>query len=288
MLKQIFVTGPLEMRAAGGASALLGIVLVACAGWLAGCVTSSDDVAVGPPDFQSGAVASTTKPVPVSNALGSQSGAGTAPKAVAGAVGSAPKTVRTVENYGYTVGPMDVLEITVFKVPELSMKGVQVADTGTINVPLLGEVPAAGRTAQEIERDLTKQLGAKYLKSPQVTVFVKEHNSQMVTIEGAVVKPGVYPIQGKLSLVRLVATAGGLNNDLYDKEVKVFRTIGGERTSNVYDIDEIRAGKAADPALHQGDVVVVDNNAGKVAMQTALKILPGAASLGMVGATVGD
>jgi polysaccharide biosynthesis/export protein len=242
------------------------------------------DDGIGP---QSGAVAST--PVPASNALGSQAGAGTAPKAVAAAAGSAPKAVRTVENYGYTVGPMDVLEITVFKVPELSMKGVQVADTGTINVPLLGEVPAAGRTAQEIERDLTRQLGAKYLKSPQVTVFVKEHNSQMVTIEGAVVKPGVYPIQGKLSLVRLVATAGGLNNDLYDKDVKVFRTIDGERRSlNVYDIDDIRAGKAADPALHQGDVVVVDNNAGKVAMQTAMKIIPGAASLGMVGATVGD
>jgi polysaccharide biosynthesis/export protein len=254
-----------------------------CAGSLVGCVTSLDD-GVGPP---AGAVAST--PVPASNALGSQAGAGTAPKAVPAAAGSAPKAVRTVENYGYTVGPMDVLEITVFKVPELSMKGVQVADTGTINVPLLGEVPAAGRTAQEIERDLTMQLGAKYLKSPQVTVFVKEHNSQMVTIEGAVVKPGVYPIQGKLSLVRLVATAGGLNNELYDKDVKVFRTIDDERrTLNVYDIDDIRAGKAADPALHQGDVVVVDNNAGKVAMQTALKIIPGAASLGMVGATVGD
>jgi polysaccharide biosynthesis/export protein len=279
MLNQIFVTAPTERRAPGGAQAFLRIVLVACAGSLVGCVTSLDD-GPGPPDFQSGAVASTPKPVPASNALGSQAGAG--------AAGGATKAVRSVENYGYTVGPMDVLEITVFKVPELSMKGVQVADTGTINVPLLGEIPAAGRTAQEIERDLTKQLGAKYLKSPQVTVFVKEHTSQMVTIEGAVMKPGVYPIQGKLSLVRLVATAGGLNNDLYDKDVKLFRTIDGERTSNVYDIDDIRAGKAADPALHQGDVVVVDNNTGKVVLQNTLKILPGAASLGMVGATVGD
>jgi polysaccharide export outer membrane protein len=182
---------------------------------------------------------------------------------------------------------MDVLEISVFKVPELS-KSVQVADTGTINMPLLGEVPAAGKTAQEIEQDLTRKLGAKYLKSPQVTVFVKDHNSQMVTIEGAVMKPGLFPIRGQLSLVQLIATAGGLNNDLYEKNITVFSTIGGERSSKVYDIDDIRAGKAADPALHQGDVVVVDNNAGKVAMQTALKIIPGAASLGMVGATVGD
>jgi len=182
---------------------------------------------------------------------------------------------------------MDVLEISVFKVPELS-KSIQVADTGTINMPLLGEVPAAGRTAQEIERDLTKQLGGKYLKSPQVTVFVKDYNSQTVTIEGAIMKPGVYLIRGKLSLVQLIATAGGLNNDLYDKRVTVFRTYDGVRTSNVVDIDEIRAGKALDPALHQGDVVVIDNSTGKVALQTALKVVSPAASLGMVAVTAGD
>jgi polysaccharide export outer membrane protein len=179
---------------------------------------------------------------------------------------------------------MDVLEISVFKVPELS-KSVQVADTGTINMPLLGEVPAAGKTAQEIEQDLTRKLGAKYLKSPQVTVFVKDHNSQTVTIEGAVMKPGVFPIRGKLSLVQLIATAGGLNNDLYEKEVTVFRTVDGERTSTAFNIDEVRAGKAADPELHQGDVIVVDNNSGKVALSTALKVIPGVASMGAMAIT---
>jgi polysaccharide export outer membrane protein len=182
---------------------------------------------------------------------------------------------------------MDVLEVSVFKVPELS-KSVEVADTGTINMPLLGEVPAAGKTAHEIEQDLTRKLGAKYLKDPQVTVFVKDHNSQMVTVEGAVNKPGVVPIRGKLSLVQLIAISGGLNNDLYDKNVTVFSTINGERTSKVYDIDDVRAGKAADPELHQGDVVVVDNSTGKVALQTALKVISPAASLGAVAATVGD
>jgi polysaccharide biosynthesis/export protein len=180
---------------------------------------------------------------------------------------------------GYTVGPLDVLEISVFKVPELS-KSIQVADTGTINMPLLGEVPAAGRTAQQIERDLTKRLGDKYLRDPQVTVFVKEHNSQTVTVEGAVMKPGVFPIPGKLSLVQLIATAGGLNNDLYDKNITVFSIIDGERTSKIYDIDDIRAGKARDPALNQGDVVVIDNNAAKVALNTALKVVSPAMSVG--------
>ena len=197
------------------------------------------------------------------------------------AISGAPKAV---DPRGYTVGPLDVLEISVFKVPELS-KSVQVANTGTINMPLLGEVPAAGRTAQEIEQDLTKKLGAKYLNSPQVTVFVKEHNSQTVTIEGAVAKPGVYPIAGKLSLVKLIALAGGVTLDLYSKDVTVFRMVNGERTSNVFDIDEIRAGKAADPTLHQEDVIVVDNATGKVVLQNALKIIPGAATLGTMAVT---
>jgi len=173
---------------------------------------------------------------------------------------------------------LDVLEISVFKVPELS-KSVQVANTGTINLPLVGEVAAAGKTAAEIEKDLTQQLGAKYLKSPQVTVYVKEHNSQRVTVEGAVRKPGVYPIRGTLSLLQLIATAEGLDKDLYSKDVTVFRTVDGQRTPQVFDIDAIREGKVDDPPLRQGDLVVVDTSAGKAAFQNTIRILPGLAAL---------
>jgi polysaccharide export outer membrane protein len=232
--------------------ALLGI---ACAGSLAGCVTSSDEVGASGMAAESGAFAS-------ANTAASR---GTA------------RSVSATRNSGYTVGPSDVLEISVFKVPELS-KSVQVADTGTINMPLLGEVPAAGKTAQEIEQDLTRKLGAKYLKSPQVTVFVKDHNSQRVTVEGAVRKPGVYPIKGKLSLVQALATAEGVDKDLYSKDVTVFRMVDGVRTSKVFDIDAIRGGKAEDPALEQGDVVVVEVDKVKEGVQTALRIIPGVAA----------
>jgi polysaccharide biosynthesis/export protein len=190
----------------------------------------------------------------------------------------APSATSAVGNSGYLIGAMDILEISVFNVPELS-KSVQVADTGTINLPLLGEVQASGKTASEIERDLTRQLGAKYLKSPQVTVYVKEHNSQKVTVEGAVKKPGVYPIPGTLSLVQLLATAEGVDRDYYSKDVTVFRTVDGNRTSQVYDIDAIREGKADDPPLRQGDLVVVDTSAAKSAFQNVLKIVPLAATL---------
>jgi polysaccharide biosynthesis/export protein len=258
---------------------------VACAGSLAACVTSLDDVRTGPPEFQSGPASAAQAP-PVSGAFASATTADLQP----GAAGSLPIAVPVPGSgakYGYTVGPTDVLEISVFKVPELA-QSVQVADTGTINLPLLGEIPAAGKTAQEIEQDLTRKLGAKYLKNPQVTVFVKGRNSQFVTIEGAVMKPGVYTINGKLSLVQLVAVAGGLNNDLYDKDVKIFRLVNGERITRVFDIDNIRSGKAGDPALRTGDVVVVDSSTGKVALQTALKVIAPAAQVGGLAATVGD
>src|SRR5262249_36268086 len=78
---------------------------------------------------------------------------------------------------GYKIGALDVVEFSVFKVPELT-RTAQVAETGTINLPLVGEVKAAGRTAQELERELAKKLGAKYLQSPQVSILIKEYNSQ--------------------------------------------------------------------------------------------------------------
>lgn len=172
----------------------------------------------------------------------------------------------------YKIGPQDVLDVSVFKVPELS-KTVQVADSGHINLPLVGEVPAAGRTAQDVERELTKQLGAKYLQNPQVTVFVKEYNSQRVTIEGAVKKPGVYPIRGRSTLLQAIATAEGLT-EVAQTEVVIFRETGGARTAAKFDIGAIRAGTAQDPQLMQGDTIVVATSALATSFQQLLKAVP--------------
>ena len=92
--------------------------------------------------------------------------------------------------------------------------------------PSSAKYPRPDKTAQEVERDLTSKLGAKYLKSPQVTVLVKEYNSQRVTVEGAVKTPGVHAIKGKTSLVQLIAIAGGLDRRSYDSTVVVFRANG--------------------------------------------------------------
>ena len=172
----------------------------------------------------------------------------------------------------YKIGPMDVLDISVFKVPELS-KSLQVSSVGTINLPLIGERAAAGHTARELEQDLTREWGAKYLQNPQVTVFVKEYNSQRITIQGAVKKAGVYPIQGRMTLMQAIATAQGLDKNS-DSQVLVFRTENGKRAAARFNIEEIHNGASTDPQLSAGDVVVVGTSATKEAFNNVLKIVP--------------
>ena len=172
----------------------------------------------------------------------------------------------------YKIGPLDVIDISVFKVPELS-SSVQVADTGTMNLPLVGEIPAAGRTAQQLERELTSKLGAQYLQNPQVTVLVKEYNSQRVTIEGAVKKPGVYPLRSASSLLQLIALAEGFDPSS-DSTVLVLRNTGGRRSAAKFDVSAIQTGSAQDPAIESGDVIVAGTSAIKAGFNNVLKVLP--------------
>ncbi|MBI1867900.1 MAG: polysaccharide export protein [Methylocystis sp.] len=179
----------------------------------------------------------------------------------------------TPGNAGYKIGPQDVLDITVFKAPDLS-KTVQVAESGTINLPLVGEIGAAGRNATEIEHDLAAKLGAKYLKSPQVSVFVKEYNSQRITVEGAVKKPGVYTIRGHDTLLQSIAKADGVDRDYASNSAVIFRAIDGGRSATRFDINDIRNGKSEDPQVLAGDVIVVDDSMAKGAYQVLIKLLP--------------
>jgi polysaccharide export outer membrane protein len=180
----------------------------------------------------------------------------------------------------YKIGPLDVLEVSVFQVPELS-KTVQVADTGTVNLPLVGEIPASGHTAQQVERDLTARLGAKYLQKPQVTVYVKEYNSQRVTVEGAVKKPGVYPIRAKTSLLQSIAMAEGLDV-VADSTVVVFRQSDGRRAAAKFDIGHIRAGRVEDPAIQSGDVIVVSSSMMKETFNALIKLLPATSAFALL------
>lgn len=173
----------------------------------------------------------------------------------------------------YRIGPLDVVTVTVFRVPELSAE-VQVADSGTISLPLIGQVPAAGRTAQEVEQDVTARLGEKYLQNPQVTVFIKEYNAQRVTVDGAVKKPGVFPLKGRTTLLQIISMAEGLDHTRASSDVVVFRQQDGQRAAGRFNLDDIRSGNAADPRLQPGDVVVVDDSSTKIFWNNILRALP--------------
>ncbi len=109
----------------------------------------------------------------------------------------------------YIIGPEDVLQITVFDVPDLNQT-VRVANDGTIGLPLLGRLKASGLTADQLRDLLEKEMGKNLVQHPQVSVFVQQYHARPVSIVGAVEKPGLYQITGPRSLVEMISLAGGL------------------------------------------------------------------------------
>jgi polysaccharide export outer membrane protein len=188
------------------------------------------------------------------------------------AANSAP-SASTNNNDDYHIAPLDVLEISVFGVPDLG-RTVQVNSSGTINLPLIKEVQAGGRTLVELEREIATKLEKKYLQQPQVSVFVKEFNSQRITVDGAVKKPGIFPISGKTSLLQTIALAEGLDTVADPAGILVFRTVEGKRMAARFDLRRIRSGKQDDPILQAGDIVMVDQSATRTTLRDVKDAMP--------------
>lgn len=173
----------------------------------------------------------------------------------------------------YHVGPQDLLEISIFQVKDLD-RTVRVNSGGQISLPLIGVVQAGGKTVQELEVEIASKLAKGYLQAPQVSVFVKEFTSQRVTVDGAVGKPGIFPLTGDISLLQTIATAGGITSSANLKGVVVFRMVGGKKMAAVFDLKKIRAGKAEDPQIYGGDIVVVDESGTKTAISRIISAVP--------------
>ncbi|WP_240761623.1 polysaccharide biosynthesis/export family protein [Nitrosococcus wardiae] len=170
----------------------------------------------------------------------------------------------TAGNEDYRIGPSDLLHIDVFQVPELSQT-VRVNSQGFISLPLIGSVQVNGLTNQQLEEALAKLLGEKYLQDPQVSVFIEEYASQRVTVEGAVIKPGIYPIQGRTTLLQAIASAQGVNQVADKGGIKLFRSTGeNDKQVFYYNIEDIRQGAAPDPEIHADDIIVVEESGTKV------------------------
>lgn len=178
------------------------------------------------------------------------------------------------DDRGYKIGPSDVLEVKIYKAEDLHRE-VQVTTHGTINLPLIGDVRVAGKKPSEVEQEIAAKYTSGYLRSPHVTVFVKEYNSSRITVDGAVKQPGVYPTKGHDTLTVAISNAQGILHDFASSDVAVVhKTSSGEVTVNRYNIADIHHGKAVDPIVHAGDVIIVEESSLKNSFHVMTRIAP--------------
>jgi len=173
----------------------------------------------------------------------------------------------------YLIGPLDKLDIKVFGVDDLSLK-VQADASGRISMPLAGVIDASGKSPEEVATQIAKSLSARYIRNPQVSVNLEETVSQVVTVDGQVNAPGMYPVVGNMTLLKSIAAAKGTTEYARMQDVVVFRTVSGQKMAGIYNLKAIRQGNYADPSVYPGDVVVVDDSQARRFFRDALLAAP--------------
>ncbi|AXB80645.1 polysaccharide export protein (plasmid) [Novosphingobium sp. P6W] len=174
----------------------------------------------------------------------------------------------------YRIRPLDVLTVRVFGEPDISTDSLQVDQVGQIQVPLVGTLTAAGHSAPEVSREIAFLLGRRYLVDPQVAVSVKEVAPSYVSVEGEVKKPGVYEVNKDATLLSAIARAESPLATAKLNEIVVFRTINGQRLVARFNLKDIRTGISPDPAIMDGDVVMVGYSSMRGLLQDVLKAAP--------------
>lgn len=172
------------------------------------------------------------------------------------------------------LGPTDVVEVTVVGVEWLTAREYRIDPNGDISFPLVGVVAAAGLTPRQLEELLTERLAADQMVAPQVSVNIKELQSRFITVEGQVQDPGVYPVNGRISLLQAVALGGGTSEFSNLDDVVVFRTVEGQRFAALYDLDAIRHGAYADPDIYPNDIIMVGDERGRRLFKDIISIVP--------------
>jgi polysaccharide export outer membrane protein len=169
--------------------------------------------------------------------------------AAAGAVAVAPD---------YVIGPDDVLSILFWRDKDLSAADVTVRPDGKVTLPLLNDVQASGRTPEQLG-DAIREAARKYVEDPNPTVIVKEIKSRRVFITGRIEKPGPYPLNGKTTILQLIAMAGGLREFVDGKNISVMRSEKDRQTVYAFNYqDVVKKGYVhQNIELKPGDVVVV-------------------------------
>lgn len=171
------------------------------------------------------------------------------------------------------IGPLDTIQVDVFGIPELSRE-IQVDAGGRIAMPLIGTIDAGNKTAGELANDIEQALASRYVRNPNVTVNINSSVSQVVTVDGQVVEPGLYPVTNQMTLLRAIASAKGLGEFAKQDDVVVLRTVDGRKMAGVYNITAIRRGAYDDPPVYANDIVVVGDSPQRRMFRDLIGIAP--------------
>jgi polysaccharide biosynthesis/export protein len=137
---------------------------------------------------------------------------------------------------------------------------MQVDASGRISMPLVGTIEARGKTSAELAQAIEAALRGRYVRNPEVTINIKSSVSQVVTIDGQVVEPGLYPVTNQMTLMRAIASAKGLSEFARQDDVVILRTVNGRKMAGLYNVDQIRRGAYDDPAVYANDMIVVGDS----------------------------
>jgi len=157
----------------------------------------------------------------------------------------------------YRLGPEDVIEVFVWKEPELSTT-VTVRPDGRISLPLVADLDASGKTGAELGQEITARL-SKYIVQPVVNVMVKQVNSLKISVLGEVRRPDVYKIKNRVTVLDAIAMAGGFTDLARPNRVVVIRTTPSGPQRIKVDIKRLVADESGAPLCLQAlDTVYVD------------------------------
>jgi polysaccharide export outer membrane protein len=178
------------------------------------------------------------------------------------------------QKYDYRIGPYDKLIIDVLGIEQLSNRRVTADGAGAITLPVAGVVSLNDLTIGEATERVAEQMRAGHMRNPRASVNLEESVSRYVTIDGAVLQPGNYPVVGGMTLMRGVAAAKGATEFAKLREVVIHRKVKGQQMIALYDLAAIRRGAYADPVLYPDDVIVVGDSPGRRLLQQLVTIAP--------------
>jgi len=177
-------------------------------------------------------------------------------KATSNGGGSSASTAALERDY--VIGVADDLDVSVWKDPELSAKGVPVRPDGKIQLPLLGDVAAQGLTPSQLAANITDRL-RKYMSDPRVNVNVSAINSRRYYILGEVNHTGVFPLLNDMTVLQALSTAGGLTPYAKTKKIYVLRNVNGTQETHPFNYKEVVKGRQMEQniVLKPGDTIMV-------------------------------